>query len=304
MFKHNELIAEVRKNDRGSHFLLEAVKYLFVTFTITYFANWAYSFIVKHDIKPFANIPGLWNFSMILLAVGAVFYCMVWEKLTLRQMGILTCDGKKTVRDYFQGLACGFLIIALIAGLVFAVGGLEFSNNLSKVKWLSFALILVSYLFQGLGEEVLFRGAFLASTVRKNPPIASILVTSVFFSLWHYKTDSYGVLPFINLFLFGVFCSTCVFAFRNVWIAGAFHAVWNFAQAHVFGVSVSGSTPDADSTLLIATVKGNAVLSGGDYGLEGSLLTSFVLLLAILAVLLYDKKRTKNDGEFADTQKE
>lgn len=295
LFSEGKLIAEVRKNDRGSHFLIETLKYFFVIFTVTYFANWVHSFVVNHSIKPLAELPGLWNYAMIMLAAGAVLYCLIWEKMSLRQIGILRTGFKKTVVHYCVGLGLGLLLISLAALLALALRVLDFGKNLHNVKWISFFIILLSYLVQGFGEEVLFRGAFLLSTVRKNSPIISIAVSSLFFSLWHYKTASYGVLPAVNLFLFGVLCAVSVFVFNHVWFAGAFHAAWNFAQAHVFGVSVSGSTPNVNSTILISKVHGSALLSGGDYGLEGSLLTSIVLIAAIAAILFYNHKRDRKD---------
>jgi membrane protease YdiL (CAAX protease family) len=289
MFNNSKLIIEVRKNNRGSHFLIELFKYFFVIFTISYFANSVNGFIVNHSNKPFVDIPGLWNFSMFLMAVGAILYCLVWEKMSLRQIGTTYTGPKQSIVTYSLGLGYGSLTVSLVAVLVFLIKGLSFSNNISNVKWFSFFIILISYLVQGFGEEVLFRGAFLLSTVRKNNPIIAIVITSVYFSLWHYHTNSYGIIPFINLFFFGVFCSVCVFVYDNIWVASAFHAAWNFTQAHVFGVCVSGSTPNADSTILISTVSGSSVLTGGNYGIEGSLITSIILGIGIVALVFYDK---------------
>lgn len=295
MFDRSKVVLTVRKNDGGRSFWVELFKYHFVVYTVTYFSNRVYRFIASHDIKSLSNIPGLWNFAMIFLAVGAILYCVVWEQMDLHQLGVLFSP--KAIIDWLKGGCYGLIIICVSVMLAFLTKGFRFSNNLLDVKVFSFAILFFSYIIQGFGEEMLFRGAFLLSTVRKNKPFIAILVSSVYFSIWHHNTNSYGILPFINLFLFGVFCSICVFVYDNIWVASAFHTTWNFTQAHIFGVCVSGSTPSTSSTLLLSTVQGNPIISGGDYGMEGSIFTTLVMLIAIIALVFHDKKESWFTGK-------
>ena len=58
-------------------------------------------------------------------------------------------------------------------------------------------------------------------------------------------------------------------ATRNLWLPIGLHFAWNYAGAGVFGTAVSGE--DAPDGLIESVTSGPALLSGGDFGPEGSL---------------------------------
>jgi uncharacterized protein len=62
----------------------------------------------------------------------------------------------------------------------------------------------------------------------------------------------------------------------------AWHAVWNWTQGNVFGIRVSGTEP-SNSLLTVRESSGaNSMLTGGDSGVEGSVLVTFVLAIGIV----------------------
>ena len=63
--------------------------------------------------------------------------------------------------------------------------------------------------------------------------------------------------------------------------ADGLHAAWNFTQGEIFDVPVSGTSR---AWLLLAKLSGPAILSGGPFGLEASVIT---LILATAAGLWF-----------------
>ena len=72
-------------------------------------------------------------------------------------------------------------------------------------------------------------------------------------------------------------------------MVAALHSAWNFAQGNLFGIPVSGLT-GSPSPLTATLSDGLTWVSGGDFGIEGGLAATAVLLLGCGIVLLLPTK--------------
>jgi hypothetical protein len=68
------------------------------------------------------------------------------------------------------------------------------------------------------------------------------------------------------------------------------HLSWNFFQGCILGFDVSG-TPM--SSLIKTEIQGASFISGADFGAEGSLVTTIILILGIVMISTYYQKRAK-----------
>ena len=57
---------------------------------------------------------------------------------------------------------------------------------------------------------------------------------------------------------------------RRLWMSIGFHMAWNYTQSGIFSGIVSGAY--AKPGLIKATIEGPLVLTGGEFGLESSLM--------------------------------
>jgi len=119
---------------------------------------------------------------------------------------------------------------------------------------------------------------------RHNPYVA-IGVSAVAFSLAHFLNPGYNILVFINLTMFGVFASLYMIAFDDIWGACAIHSVWNFLQGSFYGISVSG-TGSVESIFRTTAKSSSVILTGGKFGIEGSIFTTIVLVAGISVIWL------------------
>ena len=141
----------------------------------------------------------------------------------------------------------GWLFYALTIHLLGLVGWPEAFRALGSVPaWKIGAQILSAWLFVGLGEEVLFRGYFLASfrrfftagTSRRRTILASVLV-SAFFSLWHLPVRLSWLLSgeldavtlgvsLMALFVLGIGFAYLFVQTRNIVLVGLVHGVMDY----------------------------------------------------------------------------
>ena len=143
-------------------------------------------------------------------------------------------------------------------------------------------------------EELVFRGYILANLMESFPnKWVALIVTSVLFAAFHFTGPGIHTLAFLNLFLAGCLLGINYLYTRNLWFSFFFHLSWNFFQGPILGFRVSGlSFP----SLLVTETKGDLLITGGDFGLEGSILTTVTAFIAFFLVA-WAFERKYNNGE-------
>lgn len=226
-------------------------------------------------------------FSTVICTGLAVVYCRFIEKRSLRSMGIVK---KNCLSQYALGCAVGFVMFSAVAGVLVlsGAGRLSFAGS---VNYGLIFLFLLGYFFQGMSEEFLCRGYLMTTIGGKHGPWAGALISSVFFALLHLLNPGFGLLPFVNITLVGIFFGLYMLCFDSIWGACAVHSVWNFVQGNFYGISVSG-TALQESVFTCRFTPGKELLWGGSFGAEGGLAVTGVLLLSIALLGLYMKKKS------------
>lgn len=224
-------------------------------------------------------------FCTVFGTIFSMIYCRFIEGRSFNSMGF---KKKKAISHYLRGLLTGLIMMSIITGITVFTG-------VAKIKMLpeiSIGIILlyfVGFLIQGMSEEVIFRGYLMNSIGGKHNAAIAVAVSSIAFAIVHLANPGITIIAFINLTLFGIFAGLYVICFDDIWGACAIHSIWNFTQGNVFGISVSG-TGSVDSIFRVTAVNKNAFLSGGEFGIEGSIFTTLVLITASIIVFLKIRK--------------
>jgi uncharacterized protein len=242
------------------------------------------------DMNLNTDLPGLLpkllagNFLWLVVAlefgvsVLVVFVFRVFvDRRSFSSLG-LSPDGfgSESVTGFFMGPA----ILGISAIGLFLSG---------HVKWMdivfdgqSLAISLGSLVLAAFSEELVFRGYILGNLMEsfKNKWVA-LAISAGLFALFHLANPGMNSLAFANLFLAGLLLGVNYIYTRNLWFSLLLHLSWNFFQGPVLGFNVSGLHLPS---LLVVWTKGDFLVTGGEFGLEGSILNTAVSLTAVLVL--------------------
>ncbi len=207
---------------------------------------------------------------------------------------ILRVDGKRglaaiglPVRGAFRGVAGGMVLGIVITVVVLAIavgaGGLRYTGDEGTLVeygatalWTALVLLVA-----GTGEEVLVRGYPLTVLLERWGPGAALLLTSLVFTVLHGANPHVGALGLLNIALAGLMLGFVRLRTGSLWWASGVHAGWNLGTGFVSDLPVSGLDV-VDAPLVEVSAGGMAVITGGDFGLEGGVAATVGLVLAIL----------------------
>ena len=227
----------------------------------------------------------------IIVILTAVIYCTRIEHRSMYSMGFVK---DKAFRHYGAGILVGLMSFSLCFLLGVITGVLHVQGINKECNPLIVLLYIIGFMIQGMSEEVMFRGYFMVSIMKKNSLAKAVFINSFAFALCHILNPGLSVLAFINLMLIGIFLSMYVIYTNDIWGAAAYHFMWNFAQGTLYGVSVSG-TSVSGAILQTATDDKLAILSGGAFGMEGSIFTTVIMGLALIGMVVINQKKRRAD---------
>ena len=210
--------------------------------------------------------------AAILVGYGYRFYVRHIEK---RQPVELAMPGM--ARELGRGLLLGAGLVVLTFVVLAALGVYQLSgvNSLSVLLLLPLAeLVLV-----GMAEEMMFRGILFGVTARALGSKAAIVISSLVFALAHLPNAGFSLLAILAITSYGVLQAALYMQTRRLWVCIGTHVGWNYCVSQVFSSTVSGHA--ATDGLLRGELLGNAMLTGGAFGVEASLVT--VLLISAVA---------------------
>lgn len=233
--------------------------------------------------SPKIMIPSL--LATVFGTITSVIYCRNIEVRPVTSMGI---KKGKIIPHYLKGLATGIVMMTVIT-LMSVVSGV---NSISLCRNINFGIILLyllGFFVQGMSEEFIFRGYLMTTIGGHHSGVLAIVISAGAFAVAHAFNPGFGVLSCINLVLFGVFAGMYMICFGDIWGVCGIHSIWNFMQGNFYGISVSG-TGNTESVFRTTAETSHSWLSGGEFGIEGSIFTTIVLVAGIIPVFMKIRK--------------
>ena len=231
-------------------------------------------------------------FSFVIILFLFIFWVKVIEKNALSSLGFVK-------RNWLKYLGWGIMFSLVQMGviaLVYQVSGIgSFELNELSLEPLLFILGLFPFwLLQGGTEEVATRGWLLTRiAARTNLPLA-IAISSSLFGILHMGNAGVTFLSVLNIILDGVLAGLLFIYTDSIWLVVAQHGTWNYVQGNLLGFQVSGTGADA-SIFSFTMGDGPDWLTGGEFGAEGSIITTLVLLVSLVVVYLLGERKEKFD---------
>ncbi len=199
----------------------------------------------------------------------------IYERGQLSALGLGW--GHSSSREFLLGLGSGVGAGCVVMLLPVATGAARFERVPgSEHLWASLAFVSIVLLFGAFGEEMLFHGYAFQLLIRRLGAFATILPAAVLFGLAHISNPNSNLLGIGNTILWGVLFGYAFVRTNALWLPIGLHFGWNVALP-VFGGNLSGFTMGVTGFTLHWTA--GTLWSGGDYGPEGSLLTTAIVVV-------------------------
>lgn len=180
----------------------------------------------------------------------------------------------------------GSVFAALAALQVFHLQGRH------SLSWTALSLVSEMVL-AACFEEILVRGIVLRVLERPLGRAGAVVASALLFGIAHIPNPGATALSTLNVTMAGIMFGTAFIATQRLWLSIALHFGWNVTAGYVFSATVSGQGGDAG--LWFGDLHGPVWLTGGAFGMEGSVVT-LVALAAGTGLLLVLATRREAGG--------
>lgn len=228
---------------------------------------------------PFAQWMGLIAVSVATAATIGILEHGRWP------LGLFVRP-RLAVPEFLLGCLWGALLIASCALLIVVTGGVRHERG-AGFPWTELFVIFVP---AAVHEELLFRGYAFQILHRRNRGFALMFVALAFAAL-HIRNPSISWVGIANIFLGGLLLGLAYERYERLWFPIGLHLAWNVTSGPILGHEVSGY--QTMLTLFVEREHGApAWLTGGDFGIEGSVWMTATELAGIVLLAIGSRRRT------------
>ncbi|MBN1620037.1 CPBP family intramembrane metalloprotease [candidate division WOR-3 bacterium] len=219
-------------------------------------------------------------------AVSLLSYWFLYRIYEKRKITELSKDG--FVKYVPLGIGLGALLQSLTVFVIHLFNG----YTIEKINPVFFLIPpLTMALSSAVFEEILFRGIFFRIVEDRLGSYASIIISSSVFGAMHLGNPNSSLAGIALVVQAGLLLAASYIFSRNLWFPIAIHFSWNYTQSAIFGANVSGH--ELSKTLINSEIKGPAWITGGEFGPEGSLQSTFFCLIASVILLVLSHRKGK-----------
>lgn len=224
--------------------------------------------------------------SILMAALLVGWACgSLLEELPFRALGCAPHRG--WLKDLGIGSVLGAASLLLAAVIAMITRGIHFRFDPAGAGMIGRTLIvsILVFVFAAAAEEMLFRGYPLQTLTRANLAWLGVLLTSVPFAAVHLRNpNAVPGFTFVNTALAGVWLAIAYLRTRSLWLPLGLHWSWNWVQASLLGLPVSGIERITPAPLLKAINVGPDWLTGGAYGIEGGAACTIALVISTIVI--------------------
>lgn len=209
-----------------------------------------------------------------LLTAGAVLggYVVVVRAVEKRRPAEVSLPGAG--RELLLGGLLGAVMMSAVVGLIAALGWYTVDGTHPlPVLWPALGTALLA----GVVEEVALRGVVFRLVEQRFGTWTALAASAVLFGALHLVNPDATLVGAVAIALqAGVLLGLAYSATGRLWVPIGLHVGWNALEMGLFGAPTSGDPIDG---LLRAHLSGPTLLSGGDFGVEGSVFSVVVCLV-------------------------
>lgn len=222
--------------------------------------------------------------KLVLAGIIAPLLAIAAVKLLVARLGEEPRDDlpfNRSVGDLWRGTLVAFVLMSLIVGVTVLLGGYRIEGAGGATSWAF--LLFVAGTQAAVLEEILMRGILFRFLEEFGGSWFALALSSAVFGFGHALNPNASTLSSVAIAMeAGILLGGAYMLTRNLWLAIGLHFGWNVTQGLIWDVAVSGNPVDG---LVEAYPQGSALISGGAFGLEASMV-AMILATATGVVLV------------------
>ena len=195
---------------------------------------------------------------------------------------------KGRLKDCIYGILVGLVLISLGFFSLLFTDYLEITQIVFSFKIVAGSFFF--YLVAAMIEEVIFRGYVLNNLMEYGNKYLALFISSVLFALIHGMNPNLTIIAMVNLAIAGGVLGITYIYTKNIWYPVFLHVSWNYFQGPIYGFEVSGTQA---VSIISQKVSGNELITGGDFGFEGSIILTFLMIALIIVSDVIMRKKYK-----------
>lgn len=237
---------------------------------------------------------GVWVAGLLFMAIP--------KKNRLMLKALRPNRTANNLKGILIGLLLGFGANGFCVLISVITGDIKLSYN--GFDPLVLLVFLIAVFIQSSSEELTDR-VYLYQKLRRRyrNPLVAILFSSFVFMAMHMANPGFTVVAGSQIFLAGLIWALIVYYYDSVWVAFWFHTAWNYTQNIVFGLPNSGVVSEYSIFRLEAASARNGLFYNVNFGVEGSIGASLVLLVIAIVLIVINRGKPEKNDYWADAEK-
>lgn len=224
------------------------------------------------------NVPGLYYAAYLIVSVLVAYFVYRAYVRIVEERPVTELSMAEAPKELGFGMMIGLGLVSLTVGILWLLGDYRITG---VGVWTGTFALLANDGAGAFVEEILLRGVVFRITEERLGTWIAIAISALLFALLHLTSANATVASTVVVGLeAGVLLSATYVLTGRLWLAIGIHFAWDFAQDAVFGISGGAAG------LVRAELSGPVLLSGGNSGIEGSVLALFLCLMVSAYLLV------------------
>ena len=244
--------------------------------------------------------------SDYLLTIGLWIAGLLFMAIPKKNRPMLKALAPNRTANNLKGILIGLLLgfgangFCVLMSVI--TGDIKLSYN--GIDPLVLVVFLIAVFIQSSSEELTDR-VYLYQKLRRRyrNPLVAILFSAVVFMAMHMANPGFTVVAGSQIFLVGLIWALIVYYYDSVWVAFWFHTAWNYTQNIIFGLPNSGIVSEYSIFKLEAASARNGLFYNVNFGVEGSLGSSLILIVMIIVLIIINRGRPEKKDYWAALEK-
>jgi membrane protease YdiL (CAAX protease family) len=232
--------------------------------------------------------------AALLTALVALLAYAVFVRLTERRRPS-ELQLRPALREVSTGILIGLGLCTASVSVIWLLGGYQVVGIAARSAWMPPIVNgLTIAAASSVIEELLLRGLVLRILAEALGRWWALGVSSLLFGVLHMANPGASVIVGLGLAIEAGFLLGVSYLWtERLWVPIGLHGAWNFAQAAVFGGALSGYHV---SSIIDSKLVGPEWISGGAFGIEGSLVSTILCAATGCAILIVSRRTDKGAG--------